>query len=80
MVGTVSGKQVKSIHPFRVGAQYMSTTTTDNAVLVPRIEGRIQVIRGLRVMIDTDLAALFGVETKRLNEQIKRNRGRLSDA
>lgn len=43
---------------------------------MPRIEGRIQVIRGLRVMIDVDLAALYGVPTKRLNEQVKRNRER----
>ena len=42
----------------------------------PRIEGRIQVIRGLRVMIDVDLADLYGVPTKRLNEQVKRNRER----
>lgn len=55
----------------------MSTSThTGSAVLVPRIESRIQVIRGLRVMIDVDLAALYGVETKRLNEQVKRNRER----
>ncbi len=47
-----------------------------SAVLVPRIEGRIQVVRGLRVMIDVDLAALYGVPTKRLNEQVKRNRDR----
>ena len=51
----------------------MSANTT---VFLPRIEGRIQVIRGLRVMIDVDLAALYGVPTKRLNEQIKRNRER----
>ena len=44
--------------------------------MVPRIESRIQVIRGLRVMVDVDLAALYGVETKRLNEQVKRNRER----
>jgi ORF6N domain len=50
--------------------------STNNSVLVPRIEGRIQVIRGLRVMVDVDLAALYGVETKRLNEQVKRNRER----
>lgn len=50
--------------------------SANNTVLVPRIEGRIQVIRGLRVMIDVDLAALYGVETKRLNEQVKRNRER----
>lgn len=44
--------------------------------LLPRIESRIQVLRGVRVMVDVDLAALYGVETKRLNEQFKRNRKR----
>jgi hypothetical protein len=48
----------------------------NNTLLVPRIESRIQVIRGLRVMLDGDLAALYGVQTKRLNEQVKRNRDR----
>jgi hypothetical protein len=41
--------------------------------LMPRIESRIQVIRGLRVMIDTDLAELYGVPTKALNQAVKRN-------
>ena len=50
--------------------------STNNTLLVPRIESRIQVIRGLRVMIDVDLATLYGVQTKRLNEQVKRNRDR----
>lgn len=49
---------------------------TSNTLLVPRIESRIQVIRDLRVMLDVDLAALYGVQTKRLNEQVKRNRDR----
>ena len=44
-----------------------------SAVLVPRIEGRIQVIRGLRVIIDVDLAELYGVPTKALNQAVKRN-------
>jgi hypothetical protein len=44
--------------------------------LVPRIEGRIQVIRGLRVMIDADLAELYGVPTKALNQAVKRNAAR----
>ena len=48
----------------------------NNTLLVPRIESRIQVIRRLRVMLDVDLAALYGVQTKRLNEQVKRNRDR----
>lgn len=37
------------------------------------IEERIFSIRGKQVMIDKDLALLYGVETKRLNEQVKRN-------
>ena len=32
-----------------------------NALMLPRIESRIQVIRGLRVMLDVDLTALYGV-------------------
>lgn len=38
-----------------------------------RIQGRILVLRGLRVILDADLASLYGVPTKRLNEQVKRN-------
>ena len=37
------------------------------------IENLIHVIRGKQVMLDRDLARLYGVETKRLNEQVKRN-------
>ena len=36
----------------------------------------ILIIRGQRVMLDSDLARLYGVSTKRLNEQVKRNRNR----
>ncbi|MFA6579157.1 MAG: ORF6N domain-containing protein [Elusimicrobiota bacterium] len=36
-------------------------------------------IRGLRVMLDVDLARVYGVSTKRLNEQVKRNRRRFPD-
>ena len=37
------------------------------------IRSKIHVIRGQQVMIDCDIAELYGVETKRLNEQVKRN-------
>ena len=37
------------------------------------IESQILFIRGHKVMIDADLAELYGVQTKRLNEQVKRN-------
>ena len=37
------------------------------------IERKIYLIRGQKVMLDRDLAALYGVPVKRLNEQVKRN-------
>jgi hypothetical protein len=37
-------------------------------ILVDRIEPLIQAIRGQNVMLDSDLAKLYGVATKRLNE------------
>src|SRR6058998_1584989 len=39
----------------------------------------IHIIRGSRVMLDSDLAVLYGVTTKRLKEQLKRNRDRFPD-
>jgi hypothetical protein len=38
-----------------------------------RIEGRILLIRGLKVLLDADLAALYGVATRVLNQAVKRN-------
>jgi hypothetical protein len=43
------------------------------------IEQRILLIRGQRVMLDADLAGLYGTTTRRLNEQVKRNRGRFPE-
>ena len=40
------------------------------------IAEKIFLMRGHKVMIDRDLAQLYGVETKYLNRQVKRNRGR----
>ena len=42
-------------------------------VPMERVERTILVIRGHKVLLDADLAALYGVETRRLNEQVKRN-------
>jgi ORF6N domain-containing protein len=55
-----------------------SSSTAAEAGLVPLevIERRIYLIREHKVMLDSDLAELYGVTTKRLNEQVKRNRGR----
>jgi hypothetical protein len=46
---------------------------------IERVENRILLIRGQKVMIDRDLAELYAVPTKRLNEQVKRNMGRFPD-
>lgn len=43
------------------------------------IQPMIRVIRGQQVMLDRDLSLLYGVETKRLNEQVKRNSERFPD-
>ena len=46
--------------------------------LIPRerIEQAILFVRGHKVLLDSDLAALYGVPTKRLNEQVRRNQER----
>jgi len=47
-----------------------------NSVAVYKADEIICTIRGQRVILDTDLACIYGVEVKRLNEQVKRNRDR----
>jgi hypothetical protein len=53
--------------------------TTQLPVPVEIIERRIYLVRGHKVMLDSDLAELYGVPTFRLNEQVKRNRKRFPD-
>ena len=50
-----------------------------SVVPVTHIVRRILVVRGQKVMIDADLAELYGVQTKRLNEQVRRNHERFPD-
>ena len=47
--------------------------------ILPEIENKIFTVRGLPVMLDSDLALLYGVETKRINEAVKRNINRFPD-
>src|SRR5204863_8697557 len=49
------------------------------ALPAERIDNLIREIRGQKVILDTDLAALYGVSTKRLNEQFRRNRSRFPE-
>lgn len=49
---------------------------TTPSILDNKIEKAILYIRGQKVMLDIDLAEMYGVKTKRLNEQVKRNLNR----
>ena len=48
-------------------------TNRDQLVVVDNIESLIKVIREQQVMLDKDLATLYGVETRTLNQTVKRN-------
>ena len=54
---------------------------SESAAIVPYegIERRILFLRGQKVMVDADLAALYGVATKALNQAVKRNRERFPE-
>ena len=51
----------------------MNDLTISDNVVTDSIRSRILTIRGVQVMLDRDLAELYGVPTRRLNEQVKRN-------
>ena len=46
---------------------------SDQLVAEQRIFNIMMIVRGEKVILDSDLAALYGVETRRLNEQVRRN-------
>jgi len=52
----------------------------NTAQLSADLGAHVFVVRRQNVMLDADLAALYGVETKRLNEQVRRNITRFPDA
>jgi ORF6N domain len=52
---------------------------TRNIIPLEAIESRIFVLRGHRVMLDRDLAELYGVQTKALNQAVKRNSDRFPE-
>jgi len=54
----------------------MDLNTNKTVIPDESITSKIYMIRDTRVMLDEDLAVLYDVETRRLNEQVKRNRDR----
>jgi hypothetical protein len=53
--------------------------STQITIVPNEIDSLVHVVRGQRVMLDSDLASLYGVTTKRLNEQVGRNRDRFPE-
>ncbi|MDO8955501.1 MAG: ORF6N domain-containing protein [Deltaproteobacteria bacterium] len=51
----------------------------EQSLTTQRIESFIFAIRGQRIIIDRDLAQIYGVKTSRLNEQVKRNKERFPE-
>ena len=51
----------------------MPTPKRTIAIPIQQITQAILILRGHRVLLDSELASLYGVTTKRLNEQVKRN-------
>jgi hypothetical protein len=54
-------------------------STIGNVVPIERIERSILLLRGEKVMLDSDLAEIYGVETKALNQAVKRNASRFPE-
>jgi hypothetical protein len=54
----------------------MPMKTDDALIPIERIEKIILLIRGQKVLLDRDIASLYGVETRVLNQAVRRNRGR----
>lgn len=65
-------------HPFK-NRVYMSTLKTPSVVPDETIINKIYYVRGQKVMLDRDLAALYGVTTGNLNKAVKRNEKRFPE-
>jgi hypothetical protein len=66
-------KRLRSICNYGGVSKPTGDSANAQVVVAPAIENRIFVIRDRQVMLDEDLAVMYGVETKRLVEQVKRN-------
>jgi len=76
--GNKAHRPAASIQPTKghAGGILMPKERTVTLAPTERIAQSIIVLRGQRVLLDSDLAALYEVETRRLNEQVRRNKSR----
>lgn len=71
-LATADGRGHLSVCHFAVKSSHAATISTTD-ILAQRIERAILQLRGERVMLDSDLADLYGVETRALVQAVKRN-------
>ena len=74
-----NGRPCKGMTKRRAMGRSLMVANCDRLVAVDNIEPLIKVIRGQQVMLDKDLATLYGVEAKVLNQAVKRNIERFPD-
>jgi phage regulator Rha-like protein len=65
--------------PYSISKNFMKKDEIRSILPVERIERVIYVLRGQKIILDQDLAALYGVETKNLNKAVSRNKGRFPE-
>ena len=70
---SINSVPVAEINPFKKQIKYLTELEKTNKINKNNIKDKICIIRGVAVMIDRDLAELYQVETRRINEQVKRN-------
>jgi len=63
-------------HTQRNKVYHVMSNINKNVVPMEQIAGKILLTRGQKVILDKDLAELYSVETRRLNEQVRRNKDR----
>ena len=66
-------KKITSINSEITGSDFKEETFVDTQFTLKKIQLHIHIIREQQVILDEDLAEMYGVETKRLNEAVKRN-------
>lgn len=73
-----AGRNIRYV-PIRNSHFFMQKPSKPARAATQDIDHRIRLMRGRRVILDTDIAALYGVPTFRFNEAVKRNRTRFPD-
>ncbi len=75
---TAAGSSSRRTCPNQLTLAYCAAMATEKDLAIPaeRLDRLIYEIRGQKVMLDADLAAVYGVTTARLNQQVKRNQER----